>query len=45
VLCMSGYTDDGVVRHGLMAGELEFLQKPFTPDSLGRKVRELLDGP
>ncbi|MET0795016.1 MAG: response regulator, partial [Polyangiaceae bacterium] len=43
VLCMSGYTDDSVVRHGLMAGEIAFVQKPFTPDSLGRKVRELLD--
>ena len=43
VLCMSGYTDDSVVRHGLMEGEIAFVQKPFTPDSLGRKVRELLD--
>jgi two-component system cell cycle sensor histidine kinase/response regulator CckA len=44
VLCMSGYTDDSVVRHGLIDGGTPFLQKPLTPDGLARKVREVLDG-
>jgi two-component system cell cycle sensor histidine kinase/response regulator CckA len=44
VLFMSGYTNDAVLLHGTLASEVAFLQKPFTPTSLTRKVREAIDG-
>jgi PAS domain S-box-containing protein len=43
VLCMSGYTDDSIVRHGVLETGVAFLQKPVTPASLAKKVREVLD--
>ena len=43
IICMSGYTDDSAVRHGLMEANVAYLQKPITPDSLASKVRAVLD--
>jgi CheY-like chemotaxis protein len=43
VLFMSGYTDDAICPHRVLGPDAHFLQKPFTPDVLARKVREVLD--
>jgi PAS domain S-box-containing protein len=44
VLYMSGYTDDAVVRHGVLNHDVPFIQKPFSPMALRKKVREVLGG-
>ena len=45
VLFTSGYTDDAIVHHRVIAEGVAFLQKPFTPDALLHKVREVIDPP
>lgn len=43
VLFMSGYTDEAIVHHGVLDADVEFIQKPFTPAALSKKIREVLD--
>ncbi|HMJ00165.1 MAG TPA: PAS domain-containing protein [Gaiellaceae bacterium] len=43
ILYMSGYTDDAVIRRGVLEAGMAFIQKPFGADDLVRRVREVLD--
>jgi two-component system, cell cycle sensor histidine kinase and response regulator CckA len=43
VLYMSGYTNDVVLRQGVIEGSVALIRKPFTAEQLGRRLRELLD--
>jgi two-component system cell cycle sensor histidine kinase/response regulator CckA len=45
VLYMSGYPAETIVRHGVLEPGTAFLEKPFTPDVLARKVRAVLNEP
>ena len=45
VLFMSGYTDDAIVHHGVLAEGIPFIEKPFTPHSLVLRVREVIESP
>lgn len=44
-LYMSGYTDDAIVKHGMLEPGIAFIYKPFTVDAVLLKLREVLDGP
>ena len=44
VLYVSGYSEDDMSEQGVLSEEMEFLEKPFTPQAITRKVREILAG-
>ena len=42
VLYVSGYTNDDIVRNGVLHDAVHFVQKPFAPAAIAHKVREIL---
>ena len=42
VLFMSGYTDDAITQHGVLEPGVDFIEKPFTPERLSAKIRQVL---
>ena len=42
IVFMSGYTDDAVVRHGILTANVAYLQKPFSGEALAGKIRSVL---
>lgn len=43
ILFMSGYTDNAIIRHGTLESDVNFMQKPFTPELLSQRIRRILD--
>src|SRR6266436_5304656 len=43
VLYASGYADQAIIHHGILDSDIAYLQKPFTPETLARRVRQVLD--
>jgi len=42
IIFMSGYTDDAIVKHGVLEEGINFIQKPFTPQQLIKVIKEVL---
>lgn len=45
VLYVSGYSDNDIGHHGVLDAEVELLEKPFSPQTLAQKIREMLGEP
>ena len=45
VIYMSGYTEDAIVHHGVLKPGIAFLHKPFTAETLEKKIRDVMDRP
>jgi len=45
VIFMSGYAEDAIVHQGVLDADMHFLQKPFRPSELSKRIREVLDAP